>query len=278
MKRWFLAKSRRACSARTNPTQERAQIGAFGSSFRRRHGVFSLAGVVLERHILSNPPRPSVPLAPYWRGFLLVRTMADPARLALFIDYQNVYKRAREAFGLDAEPHFVGQINPLKVGRLIAARSKEPARLSSVHVYRGEPNGHHDPRAYAACRRQAEAWRRLDPCVCVETRPLRYPRDFPTSPAREKGIDVKIAIDYVHAAVSKSADIVVMFSGDTDLIPAVEMVFGRFSSLRVIASSAAWVGAPAVRLNLPGFWCHRLNRRDFESVRDDADYLSPSKR
>lgn len=251
----------------------------FGPSSRSPRGAFSVLPAARWRAIiLVNPPRPSVPSGTLLAGLFCVRVMTEPARLALFIDYQNVYRRAREAFGLDDEPHFVGQINPVKVGRLIAARSSEPARLSSVHVYRGEPSGHHDARAYAACRRQADAWRRLDPCVSVETRPLRYPADYPRSPAREKGIDVKIAIDFVQAAVSKSSDIVVMFSGDTDLIPAIEMVFHRFSSLRVRASSAAWMGAPAIRLQAPGFWCFRLNRKDFESVRDDADYASQGTR
>lgn len=199
--------------------------------------------------------------------------MGSPARLALFIDYQNVYRRAREAFGLDGEPASAGQIHPFQVGRLIAARSRIPARLTSVHVFRGQPDGHHDPKGYAACRRQADAWRASDACVVVETRPLRYPRDYPAAPPREKGIDVKLAVDFVRHAITKAADTLVMFSGDTDLVPAVEMVFDSFPTTRVGAASASWTGAPSIHLaNRRGFWCYRLNRHDFESVRDDTNY------
>jgi NYN domain len=198
--------------------------------------------------------------------------MASPARLALFLDYQNVYMRARQAFGLEQEPHFVGQVNPLKVGKLIAARSTRPARLTSVHVFRGEPSGHHQRQAYAACRKQVATWRSLDPCIKVETRPLRYPSDYPNTPAREKGIDVKIAIDFVHAALNNAADMLVMFSGDTDLLPALEMIFDRSATLGVKAFSAAWTGGPALTLDRAGSWCFRLARNDFDAVRDDTDY------
>lgn len=241
------------------------------SVFLDRKRNYNLRLCVYRHRLLPILPALRFPREPYWRGFF-IRIMTEPARLALFIDYQNVYRRAREAFRIDSQPHFVGQINPLKVGRLIASRSDRPARLTSVRVYRGEPSGHKDARAYAACRKQADAWRRLDPCVSVETRPLRYPPDYPSSQPREKGIDVKIAIDFVDAAISKSADILVLFSGDTDLIPAVEMVFQRYTSLGVKASSAAWNGGPSIRLDFPGFWCYRLSRKDFDTVRDDVDY------
>jgi hypothetical protein len=40
-----------------------------------------------------------------------------PRRLALFIDYQNVYMRCRESFRLNGDDATEGQIDPLKVGR-----------------------------------------------------------------------------------------------------------------------------------------------------------------
>ncbi len=45
------------------------------------------------------------------------------SRLGVFIDYQNVYRRARSAFAIGTDPHWVGQIDPLKVGNLIAAKT-----------------------------------------------------------------------------------------------------------------------------------------------------------
>ena len=44
--------------------------------------------------------------------------MAD--RVMLFIDYQNAYMRARDAFhNPRTDPHWMGQINPTALGRYI---------------------------------------------------------------------------------------------------------------------------------------------------------------
>ena len=39
--------------------------------------------------------------------------MSGLDRLALFIDYQNAYRGARQAFGEDDDHHVVGQFDPL---------------------------------------------------------------------------------------------------------------------------------------------------------------------
>lgn len=55
------------------------------------------------------------PAAPSWdwRGF----SFPGPMRIALFIDWMNVYKAARDAFGLEDESSARGQIDPYKLGR-----------------------------------------------------------------------------------------------------------------------------------------------------------------
>jgi hypothetical protein len=49
----------------------------------------------------------------------------EMARVAVFIDYQNVYRRARDAFhpGLGS-PSSSGQVNPRKVGDEIVSRNQ----------------------------------------------------------------------------------------------------------------------------------------------------------
>ncbi len=51
---------------------------------------------------------------------------------------------------------------------------------------------------------------------------IRYERD------REKGIDVKIAVDLVMGAFSKEYDTAIVVSSDADLIPAIDCVRGHF--------------------------------------------------
>jgi hypothetical protein len=57
----------------------------------------------------------------------------------------------------------------------------------------------------------------------VLRRQLNY-RDWPNQPPREKGIDVSIAVDLMHLAFRKQYDALVLFSSDTDLLPALKSV------------------------------------------------------
>lgn len=154
-------------------------------------------------------------------------------RVALFVDYQNVYRRARGVFhDHETAPHWAGQIYPDALGRLIVRMSHGSDRvLDQVRVYRGLPDSSRDPKGYGAASRQIAAWRKL-PLVEVTTRPFRYPSDYPASKAQEKGIDVQMALDFA-----------------------------------VIVEVAAWrppTGRP-YRLRLPNvaIWCHLIGRDDY---------------
>ena len=66
-------------------------------------------------------------------------------RLVVFIDSQNVYMRARTIFNFGGADHPVGQIDPLKVGNLLAAKLGADYELSQVRIYRGIPSNEIDP-------------------------------------------------------------------------------------------------------------------------------------
>lgn len=64
-----------------------------------------------------------------WRGLFLLRGRYHEGvagKVVVFLDYQNVYMGAREAFHLFGSPSQDGQVDPLKLAELIAA--KEPVR------------------------------------------------------------------------------------------------------------------------------------------------------
>ena len=200
-------------------------------------------------------------------------------RVILFIDYQNVYRRARDCFhGLQA-PHWDGQIDPLTLGQLIIDRSPYDRTLAQVRVYRGQPDASRDPKGYAANQRQCAAWRRRG--VEVVARTLRYPFGWPTqsSPGekpQEKGIDVALAIDFVMLGLRRRYDVGILMSTDTDLKPALEAVAQLTGSGGARAEVAAWSGhgqhSRRLSISSARLWCHWLEESDYRSVADSTNY------
>ncbi|MCC5951049.1 MAG: NYN domain-containing protein [Acidimicrobiia bacterium] len=208
-----------------------------------------------------------------------------PQRLKVFIDYQNAYMRARDAFGDETtRRNFTfGQFNPQRLGirlRQMAADAGKDRTLDEVRVYRGEPDAKHNPTGQAACQRQVRYWS-AQPAVQVFTRPLDYrpTRWENNAPAewdvREKGIDVMLAVDLVVGAIRNEYDVAILMSADTDLLPAAEAVIGAGKWIEF----AAWrpdVGyASHLRVQGRRTWCHHLRRRDFEIIADPTDYTKP---
>ncbi len=200
--------------------------------------------------------------------------MDTPLRLVLFIDAQNAYRSAREAFFARNSPSFNGQFSPKRLGEIVAERSRPGGSacvLHDVRIYTGRPDPEKDPRTYAAHMRQCDAWEASG--VRVTSRPLRYPRDWPAERAQEKGVDIALAIDFVTMAIEREYDVGVIMSTDTDLRPALEFT-SRRSEVRQ-AAVAAWRGSGRrQRLAISGanLWCHWLDRDDYDAVADPTSY------
>jgi uncharacterized LabA/DUF88 family protein len=194
-----------------------------------------------------------------------------PKRVGVFIDYQNVYRRARSAFALPGDLHTVGQVDPLKVGQLISAKTQN-STLEFVRIYRGLPDGAKDPKGNAACTHQVAAWKALQR-VEVFTRPLRYPQNYPAEKPSEKGIDVQLAVDFMVAALDKRFDVGVIFSADTDLKPAIETVVARTTVEVAVATWQPPTGyASRISISTRKIWCHYLTDVDFAAVKDLTNY------
>lgn len=108
--------------------------------------------------------------------------------------------------------------------------------------------------------------------MSVVRRNLYNPTDWPQTPATEKGIDVAIAVAMLRMAMTESCDTVVLFSSDTDLLPALEAIRDH---TRCHVEVAAWAGANRLRFDgtqLP--FCHYLSRSDFEGYSEVAQKCS----
>jgi uncharacterized LabA/DUF88 family protein len=120
--------------------------------------------------------------------------------------------------------------------------------------------------------KQCSAWAAAG--VVVIARPLRYPFGWPAEKAREKGIDVLIAVDLVTMAADDEYDIAVLASADTDLVPALEYVTRRLAPPKRV-EVVAW-RSPILRsrLSVPGMnvWCHWLDVAKYQALADPTDY------
>lgn len=188
-----------------------------------------------------------------------------PENVAVFLDFQNVHLTGHGLFGGGCEPYRCVP-DPVRVADLIASKRARVSTAAAILVYRGQPQPQHQPVPAAANEAQAAQWTR-DPRVQVIRRQLNY-RNWPAQAPVEKGIDVAIAVGMMRLAFRREYDALVLFSGDTDLLPVLETI----SQLRLgHVEVACWSAAKPLRL--PGYpplpWCHFLNEQDWNATVDD---------
>jgi hypothetical protein len=187
-----------------------------------------------------------------------------PESVAVFLDFQNVHLTGHGLFGGGVEP-YRGVPDPVRLADLVASRRIRPSVASAIRVYRGRPDPDHQPLPTAANDAQASQWSR-DARVHLVRRQLNY-RGWPGVPPQEKGIDVALAVDLIHLAIGRQYDALVVFSSDTDLLPALETIVTlRLGHVEV----ACWSGFKPLRFpgrNLP--WCHFLSEQDWHAVAED---------
>lgn len=83
-----------------------------------------------------------------------------------------------------------------------------------------------------------------------------------------------MALDIAVGALQGNYDVGVIVSADTDLVPALE----RALDAGVRIETATWSGENGGNrpLHVPGqrLWNHRLERAEFDRVRDNTNYLT----
>jgi NYN domain len=184
-----------------------------------------------------------------------------------------MYKSAREAFGWTDQPGQFGNFRPLGLARILTQAAERDLR--AVRVYTGMPTPERDSRGHGAMQRRVQSWSAEDPqLVTTHVRPLRYP----PSRGREKGVDVQLAVDLVRLALEDEYDAVVLGSADSDLVPALEFVSGRFPDK--VLEAVAWEPLEgcqaAAPIDVPGGGILRttIEKRDFDRVADRTNFLT----
>lgn len=136
----------------------------------------------------------------------------EPLAIA-FVDGQNLFHCAREAFDY-TYPNY----DPLKLAAEVCRL--RGWQLSQARFYTGVPPVERDRYWHEFWTKKTLRMRRAG--VIVVTRPLRYTEKLledgrHQSIPREKGVDVRIAIDVLTLAFKNALDVALLFSQDQDL-------------------------------------------------------------
>lgn len=149
---------------------------------------------------------------------------------------------------------------------------REGPRISAgrCRVYRGSPDRYKDPQATKLFRDQKDRW--AADLLFQGTYPPMVYGPGGQNP-KEAGVDVRLSLDFVKAAESKEFDVIVLFSGDSDLFPAVQDAVRSTTRVEL----AAWTDGTRTPGNLVShqsirafhLWTHRLTETTFWECQDD---------
>jgi uncharacterized LabA/DUF88 family protein len=199
----------------------------------------------------------------------------EAKRAIAFVDGQNLYHAAREAFGYAYPNYDVGAL-----ARAVCAQKDWDC--VGVQFYTGVPevNDHAFWNAFWNAKLAAMGTRGIR----VFRRALRYRNQTVRLPdgqthtflvGQEKGVDIRLALDVVHACRANQCDVALIFSQDQDLSEVAEEVRAIAGSQnRWFKIASAFPLSPTSR-NRRGInktdWI-RVDRALYEGCLDPADY------
>lgn len=203
--------------------------------------------------------------------------LIEPAikRAVVFVDGQNLFYAAREAFGYDYPNYDI-----LKLSEHVC--KSQSWNLAQIRFYTGVPDPADDPKKSGFWSAKLAAMGRQG--IVVYSRSLRYRNKTVRLPGgathtflhgEEKGIDVRIALDVIGMAVRNEYDVAIVFSQDQDLSEVAD-------EIRVIARQAGrWIRIACpypmspTRTNRRGIngsqWI-QIDRTTYDSCKDPKDY------
>jgi uncharacterized LabA/DUF88 family protein len=214
--------------------------------------------------------------------------VTDPnARVLVFIDGQNVYKRCQDLYGN-------GRCHPL----LLADRVSDGRQLVGVRYYSGVHDSTVEPNLRSASDRRHNLMRSVG--VTVIERKLRYRWEWgfdanglpsahrsqgqrrkrtvrPYQRAREKGIDLAIGLDVIDLALQQKMDIAVIVSSDNDLCEAARATHAATTAAnaRVSVEAALFNDGRGPVLLSHYDYTHQLKRADHNACEDNFVYTAP---
>ena len=199
----------------------------------------------------------------------------ETRRAVSFIDGQNLFRHAKDAFG-----HHHPNYDPGRLADAVCAANGWDN--NGVRFYTGVPSARRSAMWHGYWTRRLTAMRRAG--IAVVSRPLRYRVEQVRLPdgsiheipvEREKGIDLRIGLDVVRMARNSELDVAVIFSQDQDLaevareIRDIARAAGRW--LKAVSAFPHGPNATATRGIDRTDW-FRMDREFYDACLDARDY------
>ena len=204
----------------------------------------------------------------------------EPAskRAITFVDGQNLYRCVKDTFGC-SHPNY----DVAKLSRVVCGAAG--LTLCGARFYTGVPDARDNARWHDFWSRKLLAISRQG--VRTFSRPLRYRYEtialsggkFTRRQGREKGIDVRIAIDLITLAYRREYDVAVVFSQDQDLSEvAIELRRISRDQNRWIQMISAFPYDPADRTcrGIEKTTWFRIDQALYNTCIDPYDYRTPA--
>lgn len=204
-----------------------------------------------------------------------MRTEPKVKRAITFVDGQNLYFAAKESFGYRYPNYDI-----LRLSQAVCTRQNW--NLVRAQFYTGIPNRSDNEKWCHFWMLKLAVMGRMG--VKVFSRPLRYRnqtlnlpdgRTYTILVGQEKGIDIRIALDVVHAVSSNECDVALIFSQDQDLSEVAQEVRDIAARQdRWVKIASAFPTSPTSR-NIRGIdktdWIE-MNRSIYDQCLDPTDY------
>jgi uncharacterized LabA/DUF88 family protein len=187
-------------------------------------------------------------------------------RVIVFIDGQNLYHLAKENWG---DGYHWPKYDPIKLSKELVAL--EPDRiLTEVRFHTGVPTWEQNPRWHAFWTAKLRALQSQGVWI-YRGRILKE---------REKGVDVRIALDLVKLARRQVYETAIVVSQDSDLNEAlkevVEIAKGQKRHVHLESAFPYEAGKDTSHRGLtPSTWRH-IDRAMYDRCADPRDYRKPS--
>lgn len=210
--------------------------------------------------------------------------MLEPLRAIAFFDAQNLFHAAKDAFG-----HTWPNYDPRALASMVCAT--HGWQLRQVRHYTGFPAEEDDPywhafwinKQAAMGSRGIHTFSRLlkyrsQVVEWPDRTPILLPNGMPyvRRVAQEKGIDIRIALDFVRLALTRAYDVGLLFTQDQDLSEAVVDV------KTIAALQKRWITVACAFPRMPGKRDNRrgvqgtewkpISREDYHACLDPMDY------